>query len=81
MKVFGVIFALLMKLLPPPGVFIVIHVVNIFCAALVFVLFYQVLRVFIPEKIALLWCIAASLDPIWSEKPGQSALSGCTECI
>ncbi len=60
------VYALLMNFFSPPVVFMVIHVFNIFCAALIFLLFFQVLSDFLAKKLALLWCTAAVLDPVFS---------------
>jgi len=60
------VYALLIKFLGAGWAFTSIHIFNIFCAALTFTLFYVFLRDHMPDKLALLWCSAAALDPIWS---------------
>ena len=59
-------YGLLLKLFDPAWAFGIIHGFNIFCGALTFTLFYAILCDFIPHRHALLWCLAAALDPIWN---------------
>ncbi len=62
--------ALLYEQCAPQSVFLIMHIFNIFCSAFVFWAFFTILKMYIKPLRALIWCMVAFAQPIWS---GQSA--------
>ena len=65
-----ILYAALYHVLSPAGVFLVLHLLTLALASLTFVLFFRLMSAHVAPAVALLWCLAAACDPIWS---GQCA--------
>lgn len=66
----GYAYAALLYVLPPKLLFRFLHLLNIGCASLALTLFFLLLHDRIGSLPALLWCLAALFDPLFS---GQTA--------
>lgn len=66
----ALIYGLLYTLFPLEIVFLIAHLITIFCATVTFVLIFLLLEKWMSPVQALLWCAAGALNPIWS---GQCA--------
>jgi len=64
------LFGLLSIFLPPPGVFLIIHLLEIACAAAAMTWLVMILKGSLAPSLAYVWALSAAANPIWS---GQTA--------
>jgi len=65
-SVVPILLAVLYKLVRPQAVFVIAHVVTLLLASMTFVLFFLILAKHVGPLVALLWCVAATCEPVWS---------------
>ena len=63
---FAPVFAVLGRLLPPPGVFLALHLTMLAAAGLSLAVFYRVLRTQVSAAAAAVWIAVAATGPVWA---------------